>query len=84
MSTSPPARLVWWARLGFAFYLVVGIFVAGGNLFVRVMGPCPAFSSNTVCSWSRAEELWLFPVSQMVVLGFGIAFGMLVRRWTNR
>lgn len=62
-----------WARVGCFTYLVLGLLWCVGNVFVRMMGPCPAFSSNASCEWSRGYELWLFPGSQIVIVGIGYA-----------
>ncbi len=62
------------ARVGCFAYLTLGLLWCAGNVFVRLMGPCPAFSSNTTCDWSRAYELWLFPGSQIAfaLVGYGL------------
>jgi hypothetical protein len=74
----------WWVKLGLAFYAFVGLLYSLGGMFVRYMGPCPAFSSNTDCYWSPAKEMWLFPGSQLTVIGVGIVLFIVARRLATR
>jgi hypothetical protein len=76
----PTARL---ARLGCALYLMFGGFYAIGGMYVRFMGPCPAFSSNTNCYWSPEQRFWIFPGSQIAIFAVGILLARYVRRSTR-
>lgn len=78
--TEPPA----WVPFGCCTYMILGLLFCLWSGFVRWMGPCPAFSSNTNCHWSRAYELWLFPVPQAAYLTIGILLMIFVkRRWVR-
>ncbi|WP_156140978.1 hypothetical protein [Sphingomonas sp. 37zxx] len=70
-----------YAFAGCAVYGILGTLWCLGNVFVRWMGPCPAFSSKTDCYWSEAHKLWLFPASQIafVVIGY-LLFKLAQRR----
>lgn len=76
--------LPFWARALILLWLIGGLLLSLGNLFVWVMGPCPAFSSNTVCEWSEARAFWLFPGSQLTaVIGFVLlVYGL--KKWARR
>ena len=76
MTEDPRAEPSDWASIGCFAYVVLGGLWAAGNSFVRMMGPCPAFSSNTDCSWTAAERFYYFPGSLIAYLlvGFGLAF----------
>jgi hypothetical protein len=69
-----------WTGLGCVTYLLLGTIYCAGNAFVWFLGPCPAFSSSTVCDWSTAYELWLFPLSQLAFLTIGIGLMLWVKR----
>jgi hypothetical protein len=68
---SQPSNIRSLAWFSIIIYLFLGLIWCFGNMFVWWMGPCPAFSSNTVCEWSRLKELWHFPISQIAYLAIG-------------
>lgn len=73
-----------WVKLAAIAYGFVGTLYCLGGMFVRVMGPCPAFSSETDCGWSPFEEFWAFPGAQIafVLVGIGLIIG--IKRWVGR
>ena len=71
-----------WARALVLMLVVGGALFSLGNLFVWIMGPCPAFSSNTVCEWSQAKTFWHFPVSQIATVIVIVLFERMLRKWT--
>jgi hypothetical protein len=73
-----------WVSLGWMAYAFLGTLCCLGNLFVRLMGPCPAFSGNTGCHWSAGYTLWLFPLSQVAILAIGYLLPRLARKWARR
>ena len=84
MSYAEKPDLPLWARFVVLTLVVAGIILSLGNLFVWFMGPCPAFSSNTVCTWGHARTLWLFPGSQVGIL-LAIALSVrFLRKWTTK
>ncbi|MBD3734513.1 MAG: hypothetical protein IE934_17595 [Sphingopyxis sp.] len=70
MSDRKPA-ITGLVQAGCLIYMILGSLWCIGNLWVWFIGPCPAFSSNTECNWSRGYVLWLFPFSQLAFLMFG-------------
>ena len=72
MSDNASSEAPRWARAGCLVYLLFGTFWCLGNMFVWSMGPCPAFSSNTVCEWSTFKTFWYFPGSQIVFVFIGL------------
>ena len=83
MSSRRP-ELKSWAAYGFMAYLLFGTFWSLGGLYVRAMGPCPAFSSNAECEWSAAYKLWLFPLSQIAFVAVGYVLLRLARKWAAK
>ena len=77
--THSPSLPLWCKVTLTIYWLLVPVWMLLG-LFVLAMGPCPAFSSNTDCEWSRAEELWNFPISQIASVVVGILLWQLLRR----
>ena len=65
-------------------YILAAILYCLGNLFVWSMGPCPAFSSNTVCEWGSLKKFWLFPGSELAAVVVGIGFFKVIKRLAIR
>jgi hypothetical protein len=80
MSSFDHPEMPRWAHAGCLIYALAGSLFCLGNFFVWWMGPCPAFSSNTNCSWSQARELWYFPISQLTFVTVGILMLRLFRK----
>ena len=80
MSEYDPPSLPLWCKVILTIYWLLVPFWMLLGLFVSAMGPCPAFSSNIDCNWSRAEELWHFPVSQIASVVVGILLWQLFKR----
>ena len=73
MSEGSDSEYPKWATVGCLLYIFIGALWSLGNLFVWMMGPCPAFSSNTICEWSATKRIWLFPGSQLAFVVVGVA-----------
>jgi hypothetical protein len=68
----------------FWFSVLLAILWSLGNGWVALMGPCPAFSSNTDCVWTESEEKWFWPHSQLLALGILIFEKIGLDLWARR
>ena len=84
MSTYSARTLPLWAKILLTIYWLLVPIWCLGHLFVYAMGPCPAFSSNTVCEWSAVKELWHFPGAQLLSIGSGLSLWLGFRRFFAR
>ena len=78
------ARWRWWMHAIFWFSVSLAVIWSLGNGWVSLMGPCPAFSSNTDCVWTEAEENWFWPYSQLLALGVLIVLKFGLDLWAYR
>ena len=68
-----------WVRALLLMYLFAAPLWCLGNLYVSMLGPCPAFSSNTQCEWSAFERAWYFPLSQLIALALWIPLRQILK-----
>ncbi len=77
-------RTPWWFHGLVILYIAAAMIWGLGNLFVYMMGPCPAFSSNTVCEWSSLKSFWHFPGSQILSICLGFALFVPLKKRVSR